>query len=328
MSPKRQLQKEGAPLAPPPTTTIRQDKVWWLSVVTYLGLIAVLWTLHICYTPQQEDATQRVAAADGERLKVTVFDAIALPGSKTAISAKYEKNLPGPVNPDKEGLAVVLGAITTPEHRLLATTDDEGIATAALVAPKEPGSYVLFSHAQEQSSYAQSTTRTEAPLLFVIPADKKILICDIDGTVTDGEAFLKGVNLDPQEHAATVLNKLAAQYSIIYITARDDMLLNKSRNWLAKHRFPRAPVLCRDWTLSTLTKTGDFKTRAIKELQKHFTKIEWAIGNSQGDRDAYAATKIPHVIIHGKETKTVNGVARHGVDDWRKVEKIILGDGK
>ncbi|MEM7168245.1 MAG: phosphatase domain-containing protein [Planctomycetota bacterium] len=321
MAPKN-LQKAGADVAPAPTETMRKDKVLWLSIVGYLALIGGLWGLYRWGSLENQ---QQVAVA-AEKLKVTVYDAITTPGTATTLAAKYEKDLPGPANPDKKGLAVVIGLSTTPVVTNEATTNKDGIATVAVTPPKEPGSYLLFSHAKAGSNAYTDRGGTAPALLFVIPADREILICDIDGTITDGEAALKGVNLDPQPGAATAMRKLAEKYAVIYLTARDDMLLNKSRDWLDQHSFPRAPVICRDWTLSSLPATGAFKKRAIAQLKNKFSQIKWAIGNSGGDKEAYAEHKLPHIIIDGEDTEVVNGVQRYGVTDWRKVAKIILGE--
>lgn len=320
-------------LPPPPTPTVRRDAVLWISVLLYGAVLATMWWLYSTQTDLEKErwanAERRrleassVAAAAPMPLKVTVFDEVTIPEGEVQIQAKYERDGPGMINPDRKELAVIMGlhrsnGVTEPRK---AVTDDDGMARATFKAPKTPGEYQIFSHAEEKKEYVPRTSSVP-PLLFVYPADQPLLICDLDNTVTSGES-LNVSGIEPRPDAAAVLTRLSAKYGIIYLTARDEGLLDRSRAWLDKHGFPRAPVLCRDWKITNLRKQGEFKTEVLKRLKASFTNFRWGIGNAKSDRQAYNAIKLSHIIIGETGDETKNDVRFVGLEHWRDVEAIV-----
>src|SRR5262249_15998383 len=124
-----------------------------------------------------------------------------------------------------------------------------------------------------------------AGTLFVNP-DRPTLVVDIDGTLSDYPELkvpFSGEKAPAFKNSVDTLNPLAKDYNIVYLTARDDALDEKTRGFLFKDHdpgregvqaFPQGAVLYNDlgWTtykeLSQLDseRHAAFKTEAIKKL--------------------------------------------------------------
>ncbi|MGE3164532.1 MAG: hypothetical protein AB7O52_06485 [Planctomycetota bacterium] len=308
-----------------------RDKILIASFLGYFAMLGGFWWAYVARTDFEVDQRVRderhgrlATNAETQALKVTVFDEIAPPGSDVDVRVKFENDGPGPINRDQKNLRVVVGLERGADNVTVeALTDDDGVARGRLSAPRETGQYRLFAHAKEQHDYAPRAVRVP-PALFVYPVDRPLLICDLDGTVT-AEESLDVMSVTPRQDAARVLTALAAKYSLVYLTARDEGLLDRSRDWLDQHGFPRAPVLCRDWTVTNLKQQAKAKIGAIEGLQARFSKLAWGIGNAKSDRAAYTAARLPHIIIQGSGDETQDGVRSVGVSQWAEVEKIIEG---
>ena len=152
-----------------------------------------------------------------------------------------------------------------------------------------------------------------------------MLICDIDETITEGgyQLLFSRKDLVPFPGSSQVLDQLSERYEIVFLTARDETFLNETRDWLDLHHFPPAPVVGRDWSLSNLTQTGDFKSAVLKEWKSRFPRIEWGIGNSEGDCQAYREAGIPHLSLGKPTCIRGNGVECRAVRDWTEVAAVL-----
>lgn len=135
--------------------------------------------------------------------------------------------------------------------------------------------------------------RTGARLLaFVAPAEQRVLVSDVDGTLTESEneypiALATGTDTDVHPHAAAALREAAKRGVVpVYISARGDRFTHDTRTWLAMQGFPRGPI---HLPRSIITKPGKdtvaFKTAALRKVAP-FSLVA-GLGNRATDVAAY-----------------------------------------
>lgn len=132
---------------------------------------------------------------------------------------------------------------------------------------------------------------------FVVPGGQSIFVSDVDGTLTESEtaefpALLKRKLPEVHPSAAEVFRKLAAKGLVpVYLTARPDWLIPRTREFLATNQFPPGVVLTEHNTRGQFgSGAAAFKRREIEALVANGrTKIEWAFGNMPSDAETYAA---------------------------------------
>ena len=86
------------------------------------------------------------------------------------------------------------------------------------------------------------------------------LVVDLDGTVCISSgldvARKAPEDIEASPGAAAAVTELARHYQIVYLSARDDALINRSRRWLDLKHFPHGPLLVRDLHLGNLSAGG------------------------------------------------------------------------
>lgn len=171
----------------------------------------------------------------------------------------------------------------------VARTDHDGrIHWSAGVLP-------LGSHRLRVSVVGDSTS-TELSVV-VVPGGQPIFVSDVDGTLTESEtaefpALMKRKLPDVHPSAAEAFRKLAARGLVpVYLTARPDWLIPRTRELLATNQFPPGVVLAERNTVGRFgSGAAAFKRREIESLVSNGrTKIEWAFGNMPSDAETYAA---------------------------------------
>lgn len=132
----------------------------------------------------------------------------------------------------------------------------------------------------------------------VLPADAKIAVTDIDGTLTSSEyALLKDVvgagNVAAHPDAAKALTTLSARgYHIVYIASRPEWLQESTRQWLAKHGFPRG--ILHTSTSETGGATSMFEAQEFSRLKADTHLVpSFAFGNNSTEVESFAAAGIP-----------------------------------
>ena len=134
-------------------------------------------------------------------------------------------------------------------------------------------------------------------LAYVAPRGTRVIVTDIDGTLTSNEtAFIGGIvgrSVGVHENAAIALRAAAeAGYQIVYITARGDRFTDDTRWWLGVNNFPRGPLrLAPDLITMPGAATAAYKKRVLGDLEGF--KIAAGIGNRNSDVTAYTAAGIP-----------------------------------
>ncbi len=259
------------------------------------------------------------------------FDTVAAPGAEVDLIAKIQA---GDYLGGVQGRSVQFvrnGAVVGQ-----AVTDSTGIARVKWTAPTQIGQHELS--AQLQPSGDDPTAYDAEPLLVsVLTADQKILLSDIDDTISHSPArdILFGTP-DAFDDAADVLKRArSAGYSLVYLTHRPDYYTRKSRMWLADKGFPRAPILTSD-VEGFVSGSGTFKTKRLGQLMQTHTNVQVAVGDKISDCQAYTANGVPTAIrimtmastpseLRAQATE-LEGLdpSVHVVTSWKQVEKIIF----
>ena len=141
--------------------------------------------------------------------------------------------------------------------------------------------------------------RTGAPFLALVAPDAtKLLVSDVDGTLTSSEnAFADSLasGADPGvQPGAPAAYVAAAQkgYVVVYLTSRGSEFTADTRAYLAAKGFPRGPLRLAD-SFVTLpgSDTTTFKTSAMHAFGTGLT-LAAGVGNRQTDIDAYTAAGV------------------------------------
>ncbi|CAN5561702.1 hypothetical protein BH11MYX1_BH11MYX1_45610 [soil metagenome] len=205
--------------------------------------------------------------------------------ARTAVTAGYYADaLPG----EKVSLWTYDGMVWT--SIASATTDADGAydlpATDFIAANKQP----LYSMLEADGSCAEHYTT-------LLPAGSKVVITDIDGTLTtdDNQVIdqIPDATYVPVAMGSAVeLMKAwdAKNYPIIYLTARPHVLRVESRGWLRDEGFPNGALI-------TAIQTEEASAYKTAWLQRIVTQFGWvpvaAYGNAQTDITAYNNVGIP-----------------------------------
>lgn len=137
-------------------------------------------------------------------------------------------------------------------------------------------------------------------LVDVVPSGTRVVVSDIDGTLTSSETAeffdgLSGTLPEAQPDAATVFTELAKKgFRFLYLTARPETGIARTRQFLNERGFPRGLV---HTSTSLLPLVGDsavtFKSTDIAALIARGASVPFAVGNTATDADAYEAAQIP-----------------------------------
>jgi phosphatidate phosphatase PAH1 len=157
-------------------------------------------------------------------------------------------------------------------------------------------------------------------LAYVAPAGTRLVVSDIDGTLTSAESsFTKSVILGgdvaAQPGAAASLQAAReAGYQVVYLTARGDRFTDATRNWLGTHGFPRGPVrIASGLFVKPGAATVAFKQRVLRGLEGF--AVVAGVGNRWSDVAAYEAAGVPaaHIFVKLPEyTKELGAALRSG----------------
>ncbi len=155
----------------------------------------------------------------------------------------------------------------------------------------------------------------------VIPAGARVVVSDVDGTLTESEnaallALLTGPPPGANAGGAAMLQALVARgWEVFYLTARPEWLAASTHDWLTLRGFPRGIV---HTTLGLTGATGapaqSFKTAELAALRTRFGRApDYGFGNTDSDVGAYVAGGVA-VPYYYRYTGDVRGGTR--VDDY------------
>ncbi|WP_437281930.1 phosphatase domain-containing protein [Sorangium sp. So ce375] len=134
----------------------------------------------------------------------------------------------------------------------------------------------------------------------VVPRGAPMFVSDVDGTLTGTEteeftSLLLGELPDVHAHAAAALHRLTSKgYRPMYLTARPEWLVQRTRDFLEAYGFPPGIVhTTQGLTGATGDSAAEYKTA---ELERLFDGKEllpaWAFGNTATDADAYQSAGV------------------------------------
>lgn len=143
------------------------------------------------------------------------------------------------------------------------------------------------------------TTATQ--WINVVPATARVVVTDVDGTLTESEnaaftALFTGPPPAANPGGADMLRALVDRgYQVMYLTARPEWLEPTTHQWLTLRGFPRGIVH------TTLGLTGalggaaeTFKTEELRALRTRFMRSpDYGFGNTDSDVAAYVAGMVP-----------------------------------
>jgi hypothetical protein len=128
----------------------------------------------------------------------------------------------------------------------------------------------------------------------VVEEGTPMFVSDVDGTLTDNEtaefpALLTGTLPGAHTDAAKAFRVLAAKgYRPMYLTARPEWLVGRTREFLDANGFPPGIVHTTvGLTGATGAPAGVFKTDEMAMLAGKGLVPSWAFGNTASDADAY-----------------------------------------
>lgn len=206
-------------------------------------------------------------------------------------------------------------------ERLLGTavTDLDGMASLPCSFSEEGFHRVTVGFAGD---HERGVTKA---FLWVLVArqDQPFLVVDIDNTICEStileDIFTNVSRRRPVEGAAETLEKLSARYEIIYLTARDESMITKTREWLEKNGFPKGIILARDLDILTLSSTR-YKSGVLRDLNRRFTNVCAGIGNRESDGKAFRRNGLLAILFHENE-RDMREV--YFIKDWKEVTAAL-----
>lgn len=227
------------------------------------------------------------AATAQAKITATAHDAITAPGQPVELRAKFERASWLRLDMRDELVEFTVGGQVTQ-----ARTDRDGVATIRVRASVAPGVYDFSARVPRKPRAELARGR-----VFVLDPTRPLAIVDIDGTLSDLNSFLVpfwGKRAKTFPGAPRVVQALARDHQVVYLTARDDLHDRITRSFLNRHRFPDGPVVFNDWGLGTRAERrqwrgkhhGTYKLAALQDLVAKGLTIRLGIGDK--DTDAYA----------------------------------------
>lgn len=181
------------------------------------------------------------------------------------------------------------------------TTDDFSGTTAGhysfdLGAPAPEGLSIRYAVLEPEPSCGSHYT-------YNLPAGTKVIITDIDGTMTlsDDELIqqISDGNHDPAEKMGSVALTqawAAKGYQFVYLTARPHMFRTETRQWLIEHGYADGPII----TAPQLVFGESARMYKRAWVNRVANELGWdvvaAYGNATSDIDAYEDAAIPKAV--------------------------------
>lgn len=246
----------------------------------------------------------------------TVYDALAHPGEPVDILCRCESRLARSLRLFRSGKEATL---RVGEHELPVRSGKRGFARAVTPPFERPG-----VHPARIGSSPSGEGR-----VWIVPRDRPVFLTDLDRTVSLPTAWgfwLRSLSrIRPFPKAGETLERISRDHFLIYLTARTDLLLGKSRRWFKKYNFPEGPVLCR-YDFRRDPGEEAFKTRVVGELKARWPDIRMAVGDKASDIRAYRTHDVPAVRF-GRPDPDAPAPEVRVCRSWKEVEESLLPAG-
>jgi hypothetical protein len=237
------------------------------------------------------EAFDEVINFEREDSFIIPYDALSPFGETVRLEAKVEYI---------DGLSGIRGETLVLEYDgedvASALTDSGGLAIFEFDPPKA-GDYDFTVKLAEDSARKAE----EAPLMLCVrEPGTRFIVTDVDKTISDASytEFLRteAKKIKPVKGSEDVLNDLSKRYSIIYLTAREEMFRRKTKIWMEDKDFPTGPVFFWSWNSNELSHEA-YKTQLLAKLKAQWPNIVAGFGDLPGDAQAYISNDIPAFII-------------------------------
>ncbi len=127
----------------------------------------------------------------------------------------------------------------------------------------------------------------------VVPKGTHYFVTDVDGTLTTKEteeynALLTASVSDSNVDAAKALSLLASRgYRPMYLTARPEFLVGRTREFIKKHGYPLGVVRTTTGLGALGSAAVGFKRPEIDALISNGFIVDWGFGNTDSDAEAF-----------------------------------------
>ena len=249
---------------------------------------------------------------------LSVDDAVVMPGEKTHLVAYVEREPVLGLRKDVEDVTVrfFVGGNEVGHDK----TDDDGRASIRCELRSGTARYEARAVVGRRKLLAEGD-------VFAWDGDRVIIAVDVDDTIarTDYTDLIFDEDedeIDPLKRSSKTLDTLAADYHIVYLTARPRFLLHKTRVWLREEDFPTGPVITAKG-LRQSVRQERFKRKQLKVLRKRWPKLLIGIGNSTSDAEAYGACGLLSIMLEQEDGKEDFG--RHSIvlRKWKTVARFF-----
>ena len=284
-------------------------------LVTIASLMMDLVAPAVAPSPSRANDDSRYA------VKLTVYDQLLLPGEPIALEAKLEHDGIAGLNPDMRGYPLRFTIPTVLDQEVM--TAREGVAALS----------VRSSHASEGPTRVIVRfpgSRLHRPVevagrIFVWPAASPILMIDIDHTISDlrefDVLFTENAHIPALPGAVEALATLARRYRIIYLTARDHALYNKTRAWLRGAASPRAR--CSRATTTSGRRGAPSSETSSPSSRRRYPNVAVGVGDRPDDAQAYLDNGMKTLIIDPTGEGRFPGQVLV-VSSWREVGALLV----
>jgi len=253
-------------------------------------------------------ATNKNLAAMDPRVKHAAADTIGIAGGANANVFVPDTAMAGTAAPEWDGTMGVTtttgGLFSNPiqdEYVSVWTYDGTAWKTLGRDLTDEDGLYNIAGdtvpNGQPVYSMLEANGTCAESYDYFFPMGEKVVVTDIDGTLTTSDNELAMEIADPtydpamMGHADLLTQTWAMKgYPVVYLTNRPHQLRVETRGWLAEKAFPTGPVIT-----SNGTGAADvYKTAWLQRMVQTFGwNIVAAYGNASTDITAYANAGIP-----------------------------------
>ena len=287
------------------------------------------------------DTILRIAGAVGEKAaeaeRGCLFyghDVVCLPGKETELAASLlsSRGFSGIAN-------VVIGFSLGETVLAQAATNADGRAAVRWVPPVA-GNYLFTAKVLSVPEEGLSDLLKLTPAVLVVaarPKDEPMVLIDLDHTLVASSFFrvLFG-EAQPMADSVEVTGRIAAKYTVVYLTHRPEQMARRSKLWLARYGYPAGPVLMSRFG-QAIGSSGAYKAARIGDLRKVHKAVRVGIGDKLSDAQSYVdngmtAVLIPHYKEKPKDMRkladeigALRGKGRlQVVGNWRQVEAGLL----
>jgi len=249
---------------------------------------------------------------------LSVSDAIVSAGEPVRLTAFVYRDTIRGVGRDIEGVQVRFSVDGRPAGS--ARTDDDGWTSVQWALPT--GGASRFG----ATAIVDGRTIRAGGAIYTWDKDRIILAVDVDGTLaeTDYDDLILGrrdVESQPLPHAQQTLEKLSADFHILYLTARPHYYVQKTRRWLKDCGFPGGPVFTAPRLRDTIRHTR-FKRRMLATLRKDWPNLLIGIGNKAADAEAYGPNGMLSLIVRRAADEDL-GPHAIVLQDWPAVSRFF-----